>query len=98
VRREYLAGVPLRLVARPYDVSLGGRTFEVRERALINGKIDGLDFDTTAVPVDSLGHADGHDLDAIIGAITMEHWEITVDPKNASLGLEGLQRREFTDY
>lgn len=98
VRREYLAGVPLRPVAKPYDVSLGGQTFEVRERALINGKIDGLDFDTTAVPVDSLGHADGHDLDAIIGAITMEHWEITVNPKNASLGLEGLQRREFTDY
>ena len=98
VLRRYLTGVPLRAVAKPYEVSLGGNTLEIRERALINGKIEGLDFDTTAVPVDSLGNADGHDLDAIIGAITMEHWEITVNPKDASLGLEGLKRREFTDY
>jgi len=50
------------------------------------------------VPVDSLGKANGRDLDAIIGAITMEAWEITVHPKDGSLGLEGLRRREFTEY
>ena len=98
--RRHLGGVPDRMVpvARPYDVALGGETIRIRERALVNGKIEGLDFDTSVVPVDSLGKANGHDLDAIIGAITMEAWEITVNPKDGSLGLEGLRRREFTEF
>src|SRR5213593_609604 len=61
-------------------------------------EIEGLDFDTSVVPVDSLGKAKGHHLDAIRGAITMEAWEITIDPNNDSLGLEGRRRREFTEY
>jgi len=98
--RKYLGSVPDRLVpvAKPYEVSLGGETIKIRERALVNGKIEGLDFDTSVVPVDSLGKAKGHDLDAIIGAMTMDPWEITVNPKDGSLGLEGLKRREFTEY
>ncbi len=98
VLRKYLEAVPMRAVTKPYEVALGGETIQIRERALINGKIEGLDFDTSVVPVESLGKANGHDLDAIIGAITMEAWEITVDPKDGSLGLEGLRRREFTEY
>jgi hypothetical protein len=98
--RKYLGGVPDRMVpvVKPYEVALGGETIKIRERALINGKIEGLDFDTSVVPADSLGKANGHDLDAIIGAITMEAWEITVNPKEGTLGLEGLKRREFTEY
>jgi hypothetical protein len=98
VIRKYLEGVPMRSVTKPYEVALGGETIEIRERALVNGKIEGLDFDTSVVPVDSLGKANGHDLDAMIGAITMEAWEITLNPKDGSLGLEGLRRREFTEY
>ena len=100
VLRRYLEGIPDRIVAvmKPYEVALGGETIRVRERALVNGKIEGLDFDTSVVPADSLGKANGHDLEAIIGAITMEAWEITVNPKDGSLGLEGLRRREFTEY
>ena len=100
VLRRYLDAVPnaVRPVAAPYEVSLGGETFVVKEQALINGEIEGLGFNTSAVPVKSLGKANGHDLDAIIGAITMEAWEITVNPKDGSLGLEGLRRREFTEY
>ncbi len=75
VLRRYLESVPMRSVAKPYEVALGGETIQIKERALINGKID-----------------------AIIGAITMEAWEITVNPKDGSLGLEGLKRREFTEY
>jgi hypothetical protein len=100
VLRKCLSGVPDRMVpvAKPYEVALGGETIKIQERALINGKIEGLDFDTSVVPVESLGKANGHDLDAIIGAITMEAWEITVNPKDGTLGLEGLRRREFTEY
>lgn len=98
VLRKYLKGIPRRRVSKPYDVALGGETLVVREQVVINGKIEGLDFTTTVVPIDSLGKADGQKLDAIIGAITLEQWEITINPKDASLGLDGFRRREFTEY
>ena len=93
-----MTGSPTQVVAKPYKVALGGETFEVRERALVNGRIEGLDFDTSVVPVESLGKANDHDLDAIIGASTMKPWEITVNPKDGTLGLEGLKRRKFIEY
>jgi hypothetical protein len=65
---------------------------------LIQGKIEGLDFLADAVPVAELGKADGYELDAIIGALTMERWEIKLDPRSGSLDLEGLRRREFTEF
>src|SRR5437016_8436683 len=88
VLRQYLEGVPMRQVAKPYEVALGGETIKIRERALVNGKIEGLDFDTSVVPVDLVGKANGHDLDAIIGAITMEAGAITVNPKARTLWRE----------
>jgi hypothetical protein len=44
--RMYLEDIPDRFVpvTKPYEVGLGGETFEVREHALINGKIEGLDL------------------------------------------------------
>ena len=98
VLRKYVTGSPTQVVAKPYEVALGEETFEVREHALVNGKIEGLDFDTSVVPVESLGRSISHDLDAIIGTSTMSPWEITVNPKDGTLGLEGLKRREFTEY
>ena len=98
VLRKYLESVPLRPVSKLYEVALGGETIEVRERGLINGKIEGLDFDTSVVPVDSLGKANGHDLDAIIGTSAMNPWEITLNSADGALGLEGLKRRKFIEY
>jgi len=51
-----------------------------------------------AVPVDEIGAADGRKLDALIGARRMEQWEIRLDPKAGALDLEGLRRREFTEF
>ena len=82
----------------PAHVGLGGETIEIRELCLIQGKIEGLDFLADAVPVSKLGKADGHQVDAIIGALTMERWEIKLDPKTGALDLEGLRRREFTEF
>src|SRR5436853_625632 len=55
--RKYLGALPDRMVpvAKPYEVALGRETIKIRERALVNGKIEGLDFDTSVVPVESLG-------------------------------------------
>ncbi|MBN2543938.1 hypothetical protein JXI42_13855 [bacterium] len=71
---------------------------EVKEACIIVGKIDCLSFDTRATPIDDLGKVDGGKLDAIIGAETMEAWEIKLDPKSGTLDLEGLKRLEFTEY
>jgi hypothetical protein len=59
VLRKFVEASSTQVVAKPYEVALGGETFEVREHALINGKIEGLDFDTSVVPVESLGKANG---------------------------------------
>jgi hypothetical protein len=93
-----VAGAPRQKIAKPAHVALGGQSIDIKELCLIQGKIEGLDFFADAVPVDELGKADGHNLDAIIGALTMERWEIKLDPRSGSLDLEGLRRREFTEY
>jgi predicted aspartyl protease len=97
--REHLLTTALRKpVTRPFHVALGGKSIEIQELYLVGGRIEGLEFDTDAVPVDELGHADGYELDVLIGALTMERWEIRLDPKSGELDLEGLRRREFTEF
>ncbi len=98
VKSPFIAKAPRMAVTKPVHVTLGGQTIDINELCLINGKIEGLDFFADAVPVAGLGTADGYDLDAIIGALTMERWGIRLDPKNGSLDLEGLRRREFIEY
>jgi hypothetical protein len=98
IRSSFIANVPRRPQSRPVRVVLGGQDIEIRELCLFEGKIEDLEFSGDAVPVDGLGRADGHDLDVIIGALTMERWEIKLDPKTGALDLEGLRRREFTEY
>jgi hypothetical protein len=82
----------------PPHVALGGKSIEIRELCFVRGKIEGLDFVSEGVPVDELGKADGHELDVLIGARTMEQWEIRLDPRTGTLDLEGLKRREFTEF
>jgi len=98
VRSSLVEGVPRRKVGRPVFVILGGKEIEIRELCFIEGKIEGLDFFTYAVPIGDIGRADGHDLDVLIGALTMEQWEIRLDPRTGELDLEGLRRREFTEF
>src|SRR5437867_9831608 len=76
VRSALVRDAPGRRVAKPARVALGGQDIEIRELRLIEGKIEGLDFFADAVPVNDLGDADGQHLDALIGVLTMERWEI----------------------
>ncbi len=89
---------PRKQVTPPVRVGMGGHEVEIRECCILEGKIEGLPFYTDAVILDDLGWADGHDLGAIIGARSMEQWEIRLDPRNTTIDLEGLRRREFTEY
>lgn len=98
VRSSLVGNVPKRTVAQPARVTLGGREVDIRKLCFVEGKIEGLDFFTDAVSVADIGRADGHDLDVLIGARTMEQWEMKLDPSTGTLDLEGLRRREFTEF
>jgi predicted aspartyl protease len=98
VRADLVQNAPRRRFAHPVRVALGGQEIEIAEVCLIEGTIEGLSFFTDAVPVAELGEADGHRLDAIIGARTMEQWEIRLNPSTGELDLEGLRRREFKEW
>jgi hypothetical protein len=98
VIRDFLEGIPIRLLSEPYRVALGGRVIEVREYCAVEGKIEGYGFDTKVVPIDDLGKVDGKGIDALIGALTMEEWEISVNPRDGTLDLSGLKKREFTEF
>lgn len=98
VSSRLLEGVPIRTLSKPYKVALGGRVIEVKEHCSIQGKIEGLDFHTEVVPIDEVGRVDGKVVEVLIGALTMEEWEIIPNPKDATLDLSGLKRREFTEF
>lgn len=98
VRSSLVRGAPRRAMIPATRIGLGGRTIEIGELCFIQGKIEGLDFLTDAIPVEDIGVVNGRKLDALIGARTMEQWEIRLDPKTGALDLEGLRRREFTEF
>ncbi|MFQ5857986.1 MAG: hypothetical protein ACE5LU_20465 [Anaerolineae bacterium] len=98
VRSPLVTEAPKRAMVPPAHVALGGREIEIRELCLMEGKIKGLGFLADAVPMEDIGHADGYELDVLIGARTMEQWEIRLDPRTGTLDLEGLRRREFTEF
>lgn len=97
IRRELLSDISKRIVSS-YKVALGGREIEIKETCIAIGKIEGLAFDAEVIPLDEIGKADGYELDAIIGALAMEKWEIKLNPKTKMLDLEGLKRREFIEF
>jgi hypothetical protein len=96
--RWLLEDVPIRTLSQPYRVALGGRTVEVKEHCSIEGKIEGLGFHTQVIPITEVGKVDGGTVDVLIGALTMEEWEIIPNPKDGTLDLSGLKRREFTEF
>jgi hypothetical protein len=98
VLSSFVTRVPRNAISRPVRVVMGGQAIEITELCFFNGKIEGLDFSTDAVPVAQLGGADGHNLDVVIGSLTMEQWQIRLDPSTGALDLEGLKRREFIEY
>ena len=98
VIKGILKDVPIRTVREPYTVALAGSVIEVKEYCAIEGKIEGFGFNTITILIDDLGKIEGKPIDAIIGALTMEQWEIIPNPKDGTLDLSGLKRREFTEF
>jgi hypothetical protein len=97
IRREFSSDVKRRIT--PFDVGLGGRIYRITEACLVECAIDGLPFDIEAHPVEDLGFDErGRRIDAIIGALAMEKWALTPNPKTGEIDLTALKKREFTEY
>ena len=98
VSSRLLKSVPIRTLSESYKIALGGRIIVVKEYCSVEGKIEGLVFHTEVIPIDEVGKVDGKVIDVLIGALTMEEWEIIPNPKDGTLDLSGLKRREFTEF
>ena len=100
--RSYIRGEfasPVRRKIPPLVVGLGGDSFEISEACLLVCAIEGLEFDMEAHPVEDLGTDEkGRRIDAIIGALTMEKWALTPDPKTGLIDLTFLRKRELIEY
>jgi hypothetical protein len=96
--REEVAPVNRVALRYPFRVGLGGERREIGEVCILEGEIEGLGFSTDSYLIEDLGSIDGKRLDVIIGARTMEGWEIRLDPRTGELDLSGLRKREFTEY
>ena len=83
----------------PFKSSIGGEKHRIDESCLVDAEIEGLEFDFMAHPIDDeMGIVEGVKVDILIGATTMEMWEIIPIPAGKGLDLEGLRRREFVEY
>lgn len=92
-------GIPVKKRV-PHYSAIGGRHLLITEECLLEGKINGLDFSTDAFVVDELGklEPEGIEFSLLLGARALEKYGIKVDPKTGELDLEGLRRREFTEF
>jgi len=84
------------ILKHPVWIGLGGERREIKEMCIIEGEIEGLNFFTDSYLIEDLGTINGKQLDMIIGATTMERWQL--DPRTGELDLTGLRKREFTEY
>jgi len=75
----------------------GGARHEITEVCMINAEISGLPFNISVHPVEEIGIMDGKEIGIIVGATTMEEWEIIPIPKTKDLDLSGLEKREFVE-
>ena len=98
ILEKFISLTEVKPLKHPFHVGLGGDRKDINRICVFEGEIEGLGFSSEAYIIDALGTIDGVELDAIIGARTMEGWEIKLDPKTGDLDLTGLRRREFTEY
>jgi hypothetical protein len=97
IRKEFASEFKRKIT--PFDVGLGGHIYRITEVCLIECSIEGLPFDIEAHPVEELGFDERkRKIDAIIGALAMEKWALTPNPKTGEIDLTALKKREFTEY
>jgi hypothetical protein len=85
----------------PITARVAGTTHRLTRRCFISGTIEGYTFDLDAFVVDKLDNAQGtnnFDIDFLIGSTTMEEWAVNVNPKDQTIDLSGLRKREFLSF
>lgn len=97
VRKEFASQIRRRTT--PFEVGLGGHSFEIKEACILICAIEGLEFDIEAYLIEELGMDErGRRIDAVIGALAMEKWVLTPDPKTGTIDLTFLRKRELTEF
>ena|SRR4030043_1536327 len=85
----------------PITSRVAGSTHQLTRRCFIPSKLDGKDFEFDAFVINELGKVQEKgdiELDFLIGAATMEEWAININPKEQTVDLRGLKKREFLSF
>ena len=82
----------------PRMVGLGGSARRLEERCIVIPTIEGLPFEMTAYVVDELVETEYGRIDLIVGALTIEEWWMKLDPKEGTIDLTQVRRRDLTEY
>ena len=97
VRKEFASQIRWKTI--PFEVGIGGFSFKIDEACALNCKIDGLEFDIEAHPIDDLGEDEQKNrIDVIIGALAMEKWGLIPDPTTGKIDLTLLRKRAFIEF
>lgn len=80
-----------------FTSKFGGSKRQITERCSLIGEINGLSFDFSAHPIDDIGIIDGKDIVVLIGATAMEEWDMKIYPKEKTIDLTALKKREFIE-
>ncbi|HME55116.1 MAG TPA: hypothetical protein VKM55_23115 [Candidatus Lokiarchaeia archaeon] len=81
-----------------FTTGLGGSSNEIKESCTVIAELRGLPFDITVHPVNKIGAMEGKEIDIIVGATTMEQWEMIPNLRTKELDISGLEKREFTEF
>lgn len=99
IQKNALPKCAVCIKVKDIEVAMAGKHQKTNKRCLIQGELEGIPFEFDAFVLDDIGelHERGekHHLDVLIGATTMEEWNIGLKPKQQDLDLTDLKKREF---
>jgi hypothetical protein len=99
IRLSLARSCPHVRLRKPVTVGLGGQVLRLRLTCLVEAQLEGHPFDFQAYPVRRIGSDEtGKEIDLLIGALAMEQWGLTLDPRTGRIDIRRLKRREFTEY
>lgn len=83
IRSEFAEGFP-KAPVQPFQVSLGGKTFDLKEGTLIFGTVADTDgreyrFSSILFSIEDLGEENGKRIDMLLGAGVLEDWGTIID-------------------
>ena len=97
IKKELISDKKFKI--KPFEVGLGGKSYEIEEACILLCSIDGLEFDVKAYPIEEIGRDEhGREIEMIIGATCMEEWGLIPNPMTGDIDLTLLRKREFREF